>query len=729
MANIGVFICWCGSNIAQTVDVQAVAKTARNFKDVAYSVDYKYMCSSPGQSLMTDAIKEHNLDGVVIASCSPRMHETTFRNAARLIGFNPYLVEMANLREHCSWVHDNKEEATKKAIELVRMLVAKVAKNVPLNKIKVPMTRRALVIGGGIAGIQAALDIANGGVEVVLVEKELSVGGHMSQLDETFPTLDCSQCILTPRMVEVATHPNIKLYAYSEIDSLEGFVGNFKVKIKRKARYVDEEKCTGCGLCTKKCPVGKKGDVPNEFELGMAPRPAIYSPFPQAVPNIPAIDRENCTYFKTGKCRLCEKVCEAKAINFEQTERIVEEEVGAIIVATGFDLYPKDTYGEYGYGKYKDIVNGLEFERMVSASGPTGGKVLRPSNGLAPKNVVLIKCVGSRDPKKGIAYCSKICCMYTAKHAMLLHHKCHGAKAYIFYMDIRATGKGYEEFVTRAKEEEGAVYIRGRVSRIYKKPEGHYEITEKIAGNFKGKTAEQLKTLTGNQFSKEDLLKKLKEMEIKEEEIENIMDLARAFHLVVQGADTLTGQQVEVEADLVILATAIKARDGADKLAQILNISYDQHNFYNEAHPKLRPVETNTAGIFLAGACQAPKDIPDSVSQASASASKALILFSNKELEREPVVARVDEGYCVGCLACKPGCPYNAIEEKEIKDRKGNLIKKVASVNEGLCMGCGACAVTCRSGCINLDGFSNNEIFEQIKTLENLIDKYEPTQV
>ncbi|MEQ8171180.1 MAG: CoB--CoM heterodisulfide reductase iron-sulfur subunit A family protein [Candidatus Eremiobacterota bacterium] len=670
MANIGVFVCWCGSNIAQTVDVGAVAKAAGEFKDVVYAVDYKYMCSSPGQNLMIDAIKTHNLDGVVIASCSPRMHESTFRSAAVMAGFNPYMVEMANLREHCSWVHDNREEATKKAIELVRMLVAKVARNAPLNKIHVPVTRRALVIGGGIAGIQAALDIANGGVEVIMVEKEPSIGGHMSQLDETFPTLDCSQCILTPRMVEVATHKNITLYAYSEVDSVQGFVGNFKVKIRRKAKCVIEEICTGCGLCTQKCPVGKKGEVMNEFELGMAPRPAIYTPFPQAVPNIPVIDKEHCTYFKTGKCGVCEKVCVAKAIDFKQEDKIIEVEVGAIIVATGYDLYGKDKYAEYGYGKFKDVISGLEFERMVSASGPTKGKVQRPSNGKAPKNVVFIKCVGSRDEKHGISYCSKICCMYTAKHAMLLHHKCHGAKAYIFYMDIRATGKGYEEFVKRAMEEEEAIYIRGRVSRIYK----------------------------------------------------------RGDSLVVVGADTLTGQQVEVEADLVVLATAIVAKSGADKLAQMLNISYDTHNFYNEAHPKLRPVETNTAGIFLAGCCQAPKDIPDSVSQGSAAASKALAMFSNKELEREPLVSRVIEEYCVGCLACQPVCPYNAIEEKEIKDRKGNLIKKVAHVNEGLCMGCGACAVTCRSGCIVLDGFTNNQIFSQISTLENLITKFESTK-
>jgi heterodisulfide reductase subunit A2 len=665
MSRIGVFICHCGENISRTVDVERVAQEVGKLPGVSFSTDYKYMCSDPGQNLLKKAIQEQKLTHVVVAACSPRMHEKTFRKAVEAAGLNPFLCEMANIREHCSWVHENREEATVKAIDIVGMMVERVKKNRILPAITVPVTKRSLVIGGGIAGIQAALDIADCGHEVILVEREPSIGGHMAQLSETFPTLDCSQCIMTPKMVDVANHPKIKLYTYSEIELVEGYIGNFQVTIKKKARSVDEDKCTGCGVCMTKCPQKK---IPNKFDQNIGMRTAIYVPFPQAVPNTPVIDRENCTWFKTGKCGVCQKVCGPGAVDFEQQDRLVVEAVGAIVVATGFDLYsiaekPKGSpikgYGEFGHGKIPDVIDGMTFERLASASGPTGGKILRPSDGKEPKQIVFIQCIGSRAREKGISYCSKVCCMYTAKHTMLYHHKVHDGQAYVFFMDARTPGKSYDEFWRRSIEEEEAVYIRGMVSRLYQK---------------------------GNK-------------------------------IVVMGSDIAVGVQVEIEADMVVLATAVMPQKGADTLAQKLGISYDKYHFYSEAHAKLRPVECATAGIYLAGACQGPKDIPETVSQASAAAAKVMTLFSKDQLEREPIVARVREAGCVGCFACKKVCAYGAVEEKEIRDRQGNLIKVVAYVNPGVCGGCGTCQATCPSKSVELDGYTDEQIVAMIEAL------------
>jgi heterodisulfide reductase subunit A len=665
MSKIGVFVCHCGENISATVDCAKVAETAAGYDGVVYSIDYKYMCSDPGQSLIKSAIIEKGLTGVVVASCSPRMHEPTFRKACAEAGLNPYMCEMANLREHCSWVHEKGDATTEKAIDLVRILVEKVKKNHSLNAIKVPVTKTALVIGGGIAGIQASLDIANSGHKVILIERDPSIGGHMSQLSETFPTLDCSQCILTPRMVEVAQHENITLYTYAELESLEGFVGNFKAKIRRKSKSLDEKICTGCGQCTTKCPVKK---IPSEFNEGLGKRTAIYVPFPQAVPNKPVIDRVNCTYYIKGKCKVCEIVCPTKAIRFDQEDTIVEAEVGAIVVATGFTVKQPDFFPEYGFGKYPDVITGLQFERLASASGPTLGEIRRPSDGKVPEKIVFIACAGSRDPAKGIPYCSKICCMYIAKHAMLYQHKVHGGKSYVFYMDIRAGGKMYEEFVRRAIEDDGVNYIRGRVSRIYEK---------------NGK-------------------------------------------LIVKGADTLLGAMpVDIDADMVVLATAGIANEGSEELAQKLHTSYDSYHFFSEAHPKLKPVETNTAGIFLAGACQSPKDIPESVAMASGAAVKVACLFSQDELTREPLIAVVNRqaapvfSSCVGCFLCVSACPYQAIEKEEIKNRTGEVIKTIAKVNPGLCQGCGTCVAFCRTKSIDIQGYTHEEMYSEVMALLN----------
>ena len=663
MPRIGVFICHCGENIAGTVDTAAVTKACAELPGVVHSIDYKYMCSDPGQNQIKEAIKEQRLTGVVVAACSPRMHEPTFRRACAEAGLNPFLCEMANVREHCSWVHPKEPATTEKAIDLVRILVEKVKRNRPLFPINVPVTKTALVLGGGIAGIQASLDIANAGHRVILVERDPSIGGHMAQLSETFPTLDCSQCILTPRMVEVAQHPNITLYTYSELEKLDGFIGNFKATIRKKARGIDEKLCTGCAVCAQKCPTKK---IPSEFNAGLGMRTAIYVPFPQAVPNKPVIDRAHCTYYRTGKCKLCERFCPPKALRYDQEDELIDVEVGAVVVATGYDVKPTSFFPEYGYGKYQDVITGLQFERLASASGPTLGAIKRPSDGKTPQTIVFIACAGSRDPAKGLNYCSKICCMYTAKHAMLYKHKVHNGKAYVFYMDIRAGGKMYEEFVRRAIEEDEVDYVRGRVSRIYE----------------------------------------------------------RDGKLIVKGVDTLlNARPVEVEADMVVLATAMVAQHDAEEMAQKMKISYDADHFLSEAHPKLRPVEMNTAGIFVAGACQAPKDIPETVAQASGAASKVAGLFSKDELSREPVVAVVNRlgpplfSTCVGCFLCESACPYQAIEHEEIKTRDGKLIKTVAKVNQGVCQGCGTCVALCRTKSIDLQGFTNEQVYAELVAL------------
>ncbi|WP_028307472.1 CoB--CoM heterodisulfide reductase iron-sulfur subunit A family protein [Desulfitibacter alkalitolerans] len=656
MKRIGVFVCHCGSNIAAVVDVKKVAEEAKSMLGVVYSTDYQYMCSEPGQDVIIKAVKEHNLNRVVVAACSPRLHEPTFRKTLENAGLNPYYVEMANLREHCSWVHPNdKEGATLKSIDLVRKAVAKVNKTVALFPGEIPVEKRCLVIGGGIAGMQTAIDVADMGYEVIILEREATIGGKMAILDKTFPTMDCSACICTPKMVDAAQHPNIKLYTLSELESVGGYVGNFEVTIRKKARYVDMVKCTGCGICEAKCP--KK--VESEFDYGMGKRPCIYKPFPQAVPNKPMIDPENCRKLKENKCGVCAKVCPTDAVNFEDKDELVTERFGAIVMATGYELYDwKKDFGEYGYGKYPDVIDGLQFERLVNASGPTMGKIKRPSDGEIPQDIVIIKCVGSRSTEKGKTYCSKICCMYTAKHATQILEKNPNANVYIFYMDVRTPGKMYDEFYMRAKEGYGATYLRGQVSKIYQE----------------GKK------------------------------------------LIVKAEDTLVGKPVEVKADMVILATAAAAVKDSSEIAQTVGFSYDKDGFFTEAHPKLRPIETNTAGVFLAGTCQGPKDIPETVSQATAAAAKVGALFSKDKMATSPMISYVDEGLCSGCGLCIPVCPYKAIELITIKERVhgGEVERQVANVNAGLCQGCGPCTVACRSGAINLRGFTNQQILAEV---------------
>jgi len=661
MQKIGVFVCHCGTNIAGTVDVHAVAEALKNEPGVVFSTDYPYMCSETGQNIIKNAIRDNELTGAVICSCSPRMHEVTFRKAATAAGLNPYMMEIANIREQCSWIHKDMPTGTAKAIVLGRAAVAKVNLNVPLIAGESPVTKRALVIGGGIAGIQTALDIAEAGFEVDIVEKSPTIGGKMAQMDKTFPTLDCAACILTPKMVDAAQHDNIHIYAYSEITDVKGFVGNFTVTIKKKARYVKENICTGCGDCTKKCPQKK---IENEFNLGMNNRSAIYIPFAQAVPKIATIDPEHCTMLKTGKCGICAKVCTANAIDYTQQDEYIEEKYGAVVVATGYNPITLENFDEFAYSRSPDVVTSLEYERILNAAGPTDGKLVRPSDGVHPKTIVFIQCVGSRDTSGcGKQYCSKVCCMYTAKHAMLTREKYPDTEVYVFYIDVRTAGKNFDEFYRRAVEDYDVHYIKGMVGKVAPMADGK---------------------------------------------------------LMVQASDLILNEQLHITADMVVLATAIEPDKSARSLATMLTASMDTNDFFTEAHAKLRPVESPTAGIFLSGTCQGPKDIPETVSQAGAAAVKVIGLLAKNKLTCNPCVAHSDELLCNGCSSCEKVCPYGAISysDKEFRmpDRT-TAIRRVASVNAAVCQGCGACTVTCPSGAMDLDGFSNRQIMAEVDAI------------
>jgi len=665
MERIGVFVCHCGTNIAGTVDVAKVAEELGKVNGVVFSTHYTYMCSSAGQQMIEEHIKNDKLTGVVLCSCSPRMHEKTFRGCAERAGLNPYKVEIANIREQDSWVLKDKEQATEKAIALAKAAVAKTILDTPLTAGETPVTKRALIIGGGIAGITAALDIADAGFPVDIVETKPTIGGKMAQLDKTFPTLDCASCIVTPKMTEVSQNANIRILSYSEVVGMKGYVGNFTAQIKRKARFVDETKCTGCGLCTEKCPMKK---VPNDFNLNLNTKTAVYIPFAQAVPKVATIDPEYCLHIKGMKdgknvCGMCEKVCGVGAINYNAKDEIIEEKYGAIVVATGYNPIDLKPFDEFAYSQSKDVVSSLEFERLCNAAGPTNGVLLRPSDGKPPKTIVFIQCVGSRcsaDAKKGHEYCSKVCCMYTAKHAILTRDHYPDTECYVFYIDVRTPGKNFDEFYRRAVEQYGVHYIKGMVGKVTPNADGTLD---------------------------------------------------------VQGSDLIMDKQVHIKADMVVLAASIEADKSARPLATMLTTSMDNNDFFLEAHAKLRPVESPTAGIFLAGCCQGPKDIPETVAQSSGAAAKAICLLVKDKLKNNPCTAHPDEEMCNGCGQCENVCPYGAITYVE-KDFRGpnrtTITRRVSQVNSAMCQGCGACTVACPSGAMDLLGFSNKQIMAEV---------------
>jgi heterodisulfide reductase subunit A len=651
---IGVYVCHCGSNIAGTVDVEEVARWAgEELKDrgVVIARDYKFMCSSLGQELIEEDIKEEGLTRVVVAACSPHLHEKTFRTACEKAGLNPYLCELVSIREQVSWVHTDKVAATEKSKAVISGGVERVIYDEPLEPLHVPIHPATLVVGGGIAGIQSALEIADAGFPVYLVEREPSIGGHMSQFDKTFPTLDCAACILTPKMVQAGTHPNITLLTWSEVERVDGYVGNFTVTIRKKARFIDESLCTGCGICQEKCP---KKVIDEVYEAGLGYRKAVYTPFPQAVPKYPVIDKQNCIYFEKGTCKACEKFCPTEAIDFEQEDEIITVQVGNIVLATGYDLFDPRKVSQYGYGRLANVFTNLEFERLTNAAGPTNGDIVLRDGKTTPKAVGIIHCVGSRDRNYN-NYCSVICCMQSLKFAHLVHERTN-ATVYNFYIDMRTAYKDYDEFYQRVMEE-GTLFVRGKVA----------EVTD--AARLPGEEG----------------------------------------RLIIQVEDTLVGKQRRIPVDMVILSAAMEPRSDAKEIAHCFGISCSANGWFIEKHPKLDPVATMTEGVFIAGCVQGPKDIPTSVEQGAAAAARILGRIQVGEIALEPVRASVDESKCSGCRICNDLCPFNAIIFHE--DRM------VTEINPALCQGCGTCVAACPAGAISGTGFSNDQLMAQIEGL------------
>ncbi len=646
MSRIGVFVCHCGHNISQTVRVSELAHFAAGLPDVVVAKDYRFMCSTPGQDMIANDIREHRLDRVIVTACSPLMHEHTFRKVIEKAGLNQYLLTIVNIREQVSWVTDDIEEGTAKAKALLNGAVYRARLLAPLSSRVIDVNSDVMVVGGGIAGIQAALELANTGKKVYLVEKNSTIGGHMAQFDKTFPTLDCSACILTPKMDAVLQHPNITLLTYCEVSEVKGYVGNFDITVRQKARYVNHDKCNACLACTEKCP----GKGISGWDEGLIKRKAIHIPFPQAVPQRPVIDRDSCTYFLKGKCRLCEKVCEQKAIDFEQHDSFLNFKVGAVIVATGYDLMDTRPLIQYGYGKYPGVYHALEVERLFNSAGPTSGKVTM-RDGKEPQAIAILHCVGSRD-KNNYEHCSRVCCMYSLKFAHLFREKT-SADVYQLYIDIRAAGKGYEEFYNRIIEED-VKFIRGKGTRV-------------------APSADEPQ------------------------------------RLIVEAEDTITGKFVRLPVDMVVLSPAMVPRSDYKEIARLFNLSTDKNGFFMERHPKLAPLATMSEGIFIAGVCQSPKDIPDTVAQANGAAAEALTIVSRQKMELEATTAMVNPASCCGCQNCVRVCPYGA---PFFNEQKG-----VSEINEALCKGCGLCASVCPSSAIIARHFTNEQVLAEMEGL------------
>ncbi len=654
---VGVYVCHCGTNIAGTVDVAAVRDWAADKlagAGVVVARDYPFMCSSLGQELIENDIHELGLERVIVAACSPHMHEKTFRGACEHAGLNPYLCELVSIREQDSWVHTDRAAATAKAEAIVAGGVLRVREQTPLEPFRVPINDTTLVVGGGIAGISAALEIADAGYPVHLVEREPSIGGHMAQFDKTFPTLDCAACILTPRMVTAGAHPKISLHTWSEVTDVSGYVGNFEVKVLHRPRYVDTDACTGCGICEEKCPAVV---VDSDFQAGIGYRKAIYRPFPQAVPKYPVLDPEACIYFENGKCKACEKLCPPQAIRLDQQPEEITLKVGNIVLATGFETFDARRIEQYGYGRLANVFTSLEFERMSNASGPTGGKIVLRDGVTEPKAVAIVHCVGSRDVNYN-NYCSAICCMQSMKFAHLVREHT-DATVYEFYIDIRAPGKSFDEFYQRVQAE-GTQFVRGRVA----------EVTNLVRWP---------------------------------------EEAAEDGRLIVQVEDTLAGRQRRIPVDMVVLSVGLQPQPDAHQVARRFGITCSSDGWIIERHPKLDPVATMTEGVFAAGCALGPRDIPASVASGAAAAARILGRIAQGEMALEPLAAVVDADKCSGCRICNDLCPFSAITYDEARS--------VTEVNPALCQGCGVCAAACPAGAISATGFTNEEIMGQIEGL------------
>ncbi len=644
---IGVYVCHCGGNISEVVDVKGVAEFSRKQADVVLTRDYEHMCSEIGQKMVQDDIKEHKLDKIVIAACSPQFQGITFMRTLEDVGLSPYVLEMANIREQCSWPHfDTPAEATEKAKDLTGMAIAKARYAEPLERKTKPIGKRVLVVGAGVAGIQASLDLGDAGFQVYLVEKNPSIGGRMAQLSRTFPTEDCAACILSPKMADVPVNKNINLLVNSEVEKVSGYLGNFQVTINKKPSYVNPTKCVACGLCEEKCPVKVVSEA--DFEVGLLPRKAIYLPFDFAVPHEYIIDEKNCLFLTKGRCRLCEKICPQDAIEFDQKPEKMNITVDTIIVATGYDVFDARNKPMYGYGRYKNVISSLQMERFIANA--TAGKPIRTHG----KRIAFIQCVGSRDEQIGREYCSRICCMYATKLSQLLKRGDPSRDIYVFYTDLRAYGKGFEEYYKRAQRT-GVKFIRGRVAEAIENPQ-----TKKVT---------------------------------------------------LRVEDTLTRQLLEFEFDLVVLSVGLQPSEGTNKIAEVLKLAKSPDGFIQEAHPKFRPVDTLIDGIFVAGTAQGPKDIPDTVAQASGAAARAIRLMNRGVIDVPPITAFVDEDLCDGCALCIEHCPLEAI----------SISDGLAVVNDSVCTGCGICIAYCPKEALDLHCYTNEQMEAQVEAV--LADK------